>query len=71
MPELNMLFDTEAVKVMIEAHHDPKGIPIDLVDGTHVRFRIERQKGNVYYGVIDDGRSALMNIVTGQFDMGD
>lgn len=65
-----MLFDIDAAKTDIENHNGPAGMSVDLVDGTTCQFRIRHRDGNVYYGLTDDGRSVIMNIVTGQFDIG-
>lgn len=70
MKQRTMLFDIDSAKAAIKEHFGPRGLSVDLVDGTACRFRIKRQEGTVYYGVTDDGKSVVMNIVTGQFDIG-
>ena len=71
MKQRNMLFDIDAAKADIKNHHGPAGMSVDLVDGTACRFRIRHRDGAVYYGVTDDGKSVVMNVDTGQFDISD
>lgn len=72
MAQRNQLYDIDAAKADIENHNGPAGMSVDLVDGTTCRFRIKRYNGlNTYYGVTDDGKSVVMNVDTGQFDISD
>ncbi len=65
------VYNLDEVKSKLDPPFKPEGIPVDLAHGEKMRFRIKRNEGDVYFGLVEDGRSAVLHRATGAFNVSD
>lgn len=63
------VYNLEEVREQIAPPFRLEGIMVVLAHGPKMRFHVTRNDDDVYFGIVEDGKPAVLNIITGEFNV--